>query len=359
MRKFVKPLLWGMIAAALLAGCSKKGQEETTPAETTTEAVTEAESQEPLDPGEVISLGAYKGLEVTRMSTEVTDEELDARLQSILDANPEYVAVTDRAAKNGDIVDIDYVGMKDGVAFEGGTAQGYKLELGSHTFIDGFEEGLVGAKIGEKKSLNLTFPEQYHSEELAGQAVVFDVTVNGIEEKRDAVLDDNFVQRMSDFTTVDEFKADTLEDIEAEKEQQADLQLENDILLAAVENSQFSLNEAAVDEQYENQMSYLTSMLQMYGGNIADYAEASGMTEEEFKNQIRTSVENSLKMQLLVEAIAEKEGLQAEDSDREELAKQYSMEVKELQDMYGEEAVDEVALNNKIRNLLKDNAKVK
>lgn len=364
MRKFVKPLLCGMMIMALLAGCSKKDQKEaaageTTGAETTVGETTAAESQEDMDPGEIISLGEYKGVEVTRMSTEVTDEELEARIQSILDANPEYVAVTDRAAKNGDILNIDYEGKKDGVAFDGGTAQGYRLELGSNSFIDGFEEGLVGAKTGEKRSLNLTFPEQYHSADLAGQAVVFDVTVNGIEEKKAAVLDDNFVQRMSDFNTVDEFKADTMEDIEAEKEQQADQQLENDIILAAVDNSQFSLNEGAVDQQYENQMSYLTSMLQMYGGNMKEYAEASGMTEEEFQKQIRSNVETALKAQILMEAIAENEGIKVEDSDREELAKQYSMEVKELQEMYGEEAVDEVALNNKVRTFLKENATVK
>ena len=352
------------MVTALLSGCSGKDQQETTPSETTSagaaaEASTEAESQENIEPGEITSLGEYKGLEITRMSAEVTEEELEARIQSILDANPEYVAVTDRAAQNGDIVDIDYVGLKDGVAFDGGTAQGYKLELGSHSFIDGFEEGLVGAKTGEERSLNLTFPEQYHSADLAGQAVVFEVTVNGIEEKRDAVLDDNFVQRMSDFNTVDEFKADTMEDIEAEKKQQADQQLENDIILAAVENSQFNLNEAAVEQQYENQMSYLTSMIQMYGGNMKDYAEASGMTEEEFQKEIRSNVETGLKVQIMMEAIAEKEGIQVEDSDREELAKMYSMTVKDLQEMYGEDAVDEVALNNKVRTFLKDNAIVK
>ncbi|MCI8660226.1 MAG: trigger factor [Lachnospiraceae bacterium] len=364
MRKLIKPLLCGMMVTALLSGCSGKDQQETTPSETTSagaaaEASTEAESQENIEPGEITSLGEYKGLEITRMSAEVTEEELEARIQSILDANPEYVAVTDRAAQNGDIVDIDYVGLKDGVAFDGGTAQGYKLELGSHSFIDGFEEGLVGAKTGEERSLNLTFPEQYHSADLAGQAVVFEVTVNGIEEKRDAVLDDNFVQRMSDFNTVDEFKADTMEDIEAEKKQQADQQLENDIILAAVENSQFNLNEAAVEQQYENQMSYLTSMIQMYGGNMKDYAEASGMTEEEFQKEIRSNVETGLKVQIMMEAIAEKEGIQVEDSDREELAKMYSMTVKDLQEMYGEDAVDEVALNNKVRTFLKDNAIVK
>ncbi|MCI9535896.1 MAG: trigger factor [Lachnospiraceae bacterium] len=362
MRKFVKPLLCGMMVAALMAGCSKKENPVTSesPTETSEEASSSAgeESQVPVDLGEVTSLGEYKGLKVDRMSTEVTDEELNTRIQSILDANPEYVAITDRAAKEGDIVDIDYVGMKDGVAFEGGTSEGYKLELGSGSFIDGFEEGLVGAKTGEERSLNLTFPEQYHSEELAGQAVVFDVTVNGIEEKRDAVLDDNFVQRMSDFTTVDEFKADTRADLESEKGIMADQQLETDIFLAAVENSQFSLNEEAVNQQYENQMAYLTSMVQMYGMTMEDYAQMSDMTTEEMEKDLRDNVETSIKVQLLVKAIAEKEGLQVEDADREELAEMYYMSVEELQEAYGKDAVDEVAMSNKVKTFLKDNASI-
>lgn len=364
MRKFVKPLLCGMVVMALVAGCSKKQEAGgTTAAENSTgaseAASTEAGQAADVDLGEVTSLGEYKGLEITRMSTEVTDEELDARIQSILDANPEYVAVTDRAAKEGDIVDIDYVGMKDGVAFEGGTAQGYKLELGSHSFIDGFEDGLVGAKTGEEKSLNLTFPEQYQSEELAGQAVVFDVTVNGIEEKKDAVLDDNFVQRMSDFTTVDEFKADTLADMQKEKETYADQKLENDVFLAAVEGSEFDVNPEAVENQYNNQLNYYNSMVSMYGMGLADYAGMFGMTEDQFKEDLRKAAESSVKQQLLVAAIAEKEGFQVEDADREVVAGQYGMDVKALQENYGEEAVDSTAMMFKVVNFLKDNASVK
>ncbi|MCI8269376.1 MAG: trigger factor [Lachnospiraceae bacterium] len=364
MRKFVRPLLCGMMAMALVTGCSKKQEAGETTAKEKVEETSEGdlaagEQAAEIDLGEVTSLGEYKGLEITRMSTEVSDEELDARIQSILDANPEYVAITDRAAENGDIVDIDYVGMKDGVAFDGGTAQGYKLELGSHSFIDGFEEGLIGVKPGDEKSLNLTFPEQYHSEELAGQEVVFDVTVNGIEEKKDAVLDDSFVQRMSDFSTVDEFKADTLADMQEEKGQQADQQLENDIFLAAVENSEFELNQEAVDNQYNNQLSYYSSMVSMYGMELADYVSMFGMTEEQFQEDLLKSAEISIKQQLLVKAIAEKEGLQVEEADRELVAEQYGMDVKTLQDTYGEEAVDTTAMMYNVVNFLKDNANIK
>ncbi len=362
MKKLVKPLLCGMAVMMLASGCAKKqGDGETSLAESPTEtsADSSSEAETEADLGEITVLGEYKGLEVTRMSTDVSDEELEERIQSILDANPEYVAVTDRAAKDGDILDIDYEGKKDGVAFDGGTAQGYKLELGSDTFIDGFEDGLIGAKAGEKRSLNLTFPEQYDSQELAGQAVVFDVTVNGIEEKRDAVLDLNFVQRMTDFNSVDEFRADTLADLELEKMEMAEQQLGNDVFIAATDNSQFRLNEKLFEEQYENQISYLTAMAQIYGMTIEDYAAMSDMTKEEMEKEIRNSVETSMKVQLLVKAIAEKENLQVEDADREEVARMNFTTVEELQEMYGETAVNNAAMSNKVEAFLKDNASIK
>ena len=355
MKKYVKLTLCGLAAAMLVAGCSKKAEEpETTSAAETTETTAAV-----TDKGTVSKLGAYKGVEITKMSTEVTDEELDARIQSILKANPEYIEITDRPAQNGDMVNIDYVGMKDGVAFEDGTAEGYDLELGSGSFIEGFEEGLVGAKTGDELSLNLTFPENYGNADLAGQAVVFDVTVNKIEEIKEAVLDNNFVQRMSDFTSVDEWKADTLADMEAEKETMAQQQLENDALIAAVDNSEFDLNEEFVEQQFNTQLEYTSSMIQMYGMTLSDYASMYGMTEESMKESMRTNTELSIKQQLLAEAVAEKEGLKVEDADRERLAQQMNMTVEDLKTNYGEEAVDQSAMMYKVVAFIKDNAVVK
>lgn len=354
MRKYVKLTLCGLAAAMLIAGCSKKEDTQTTPAETT------EESQAATDRGKVTKLGIYKGVEVTKSSTEVTDEELDTRIQGILDANPEYIEVTDRAAKLGDTVDIDYVGMRDGVAFEGGTAEGYKLELGSNSFIDGFEDGLVGAETGAELSLNLTFPDPYpNNPDLAGKPVVFDVTVNGIEEKKEAVLDDNFVQRISDMATADEFKADTLADMEAEKEEQANRQIESDALLAAIENSEYDISQEAIDELFNNQLDYYTSMVQAYGMTLEDYVTMFGMTEDQFKEEIKNSAELAIKQQLLSQAIAEAEGLTVEDADRQPIADQYGMDIKTLQDTYGAEAVDEQAMMIKVRDFIKENAVVK
>jgi len=366
MKKYVKLAVCGLAAMMLVAGCSKKTE---APAESSTEAASteattgvEASTQaaeEPEDKGVITKLGEYKGVEAERMSTEVSDEELEARIQNILAANPEYIEITDRPAKEGDIVNIDYVGMKDGVAFDGGTAQGYDLELGSHSFIDGFEDGLIGANKGDELSLNLTFPEQYHSEELAGQAVVFDVTVNSIEEKKDAVLDDNFVQRMSDFSTVDEFKADTLADMEAEKEKEADQKLESDLLQKVLDSTEFDLNQEAVDWQFNNQLNYFTSMVEMYGMKLEDYVVMYGMTEDQFKEELKNMAEQTVKQQLVFEAIAGKEGLEPGDADREKVAKQYGMDVETLNSTYGEEAVNETARMFQVVDFIRDNAVVK
>ena len=353
MKKNVRLILCCAAVVMLAAGCGKKSDttETTTAAETTEAEIT--------DKGEVTKLGQYKGIEVTKEDTTVTDAELDQRIASILQANPEITEITDRSAQNGDTVNIDYVGMKDGVAFDGGTAEGYDLELGSDAFIDGFEDGLIGANVGEERSLNLTFPEDYGNADLAGQAVVFDVTVNKIEEKKNAILDDAFVQRVSDFSTVDEFKADTMAALQEEKEQSAAQQVEDDAIAAAVDNSEYSLNEAAVEQQYNNQLTYYENMFSSYGFTMESYAEMIGQTEDEFKETLHTAAENAIKQQLLIDAVAEKEGLIVEDADRESLAENYGTDLKTLQDTYGEDMVDQTALIYKVVEFIGSNAVVK
>lgn len=354
MRKYVKLTICCAAAALLAAGCGKKSDT----AETTTTAASETQA-EITDKGEVTKLGEYKGIEVTKQDTTVTDAELDQRIANILQANPDITEITDRPAQEGDTVNIDYVGMKDGVAFDGGTAEGYDLELGSGVFIDGFEDGLIGATTGEERSLNLTFPEDYGNADLAGQAVVFDVTVNKIEEKKNAILDDAFVQRVSDFSTVDEFRADTLATMQEEKEQSAAQQVEDDAFEAAVNNSEYSLNEAAVEQQYNSQLTYYENTFASYGFTIESYAQMLGQTEDEFKETLRTAAETAIKQQLLIQAVAEKEGLTVDDADRESLAEQYGTDVETLQNTYGAEMVDETALIYKVVEFIGDNAVVK
>ena len=353
MRKHVRLTLCCAAAVLLAAGCGNKSDT----AETTTAA---SETQaEITDKGEVTNLGQYKGVEVTKEDTTVSDAELDQRIANILQANPEVTEITDRPAQEGDTVNIDYVGMKDGVAFDGGTAEGYELELGSGVFIPGFEDGLIGASTGEERSLNLTFPENYGNADLAGQAVVFDVTVNKIEEKKNAILDDAFVQRVSDFSTVDEFRADTMATLQDEKEQDAEQQIKNDAFQAAVDNSEYSLNEAAVEQEYNSQVDSYETSFANYGMTIASYAEMLGQTEDEFKETLRKAAETGIKQQLLIQAIAEKEGLTIEDADRENLAEQFGTDVETLKNAYGDELVDELAMTYKVVDFIADNAVVK
>lgn len=355
MKKYVKLTLCGLAAMAVVTGCSKK--EET--AETTAAVETEAR-EEITDFGKIVKLGDYKGIEVERIDTTVTDEAVDLRIQTILKSNPEYITVTDRAAQDGDIVDIDFVGMKDGVAFEGGTSEGYKLELGSNSFIDGFEDGLIGAEVGQELSLNLTFPENYGAADLAGQDVVFDVTVNGIEEVKEAVLDDAFVKRVSDLATVDEFRADLVATMQEENEKLAEQHIESDAYFAALNNSEYELNEDAVQQQFEDQMDYHNMMASMYGFSLADYASMLyGQAEADFETYIREQSENAVKEQLLIEAIAEAEQLVVEDADLEVVAERLNIDVETLTARYGEEQAEEYAIFFKVVGLIKDNAVVK
>lgn len=362
MRKYAKLTLCGMAAVMLVAGCSKKdGAQTPSQTETATENPSAEESQEAVDNSKITKLGKYKGVEVTKISTEVTDEELDARIEGILKDNPEYTEVTGRAARLGDTVNIDFVGMKDGEAFEGGTGEDFDLELGSGSFIDGFEDGLVGAKTGAELSLNLMFPEDYHNKDMAGQEVVFDVTVNRIEEKKEAVLDANFVQRMSDFTTVDEFKADTLAAMESEKEAQADRQIENDVFLAVMEDTEFELDQDALESQYAGQLDYYTNMVQgYYGMTLKDYVAALGMTEDGFKDELRNVAESTMKQDLIVEAIAEAEGFKVEDADKENAAQElYHSDAKSLEETYGADFLERPALAMKVLAFIKENAVIK
>lgn len=335
-----------MAAVMLMAGCTKKASVS----ETTTAAETAAESVG------TITLGEYKGVQVTKTTVEVSDEEVDARIQSIVDSNPDFEEITDRPAQDGDIVNIDYVGKKDGTAFEGGTAQAYDLTLGSNSFIEGFEEGLVGAKVGDSLNLDLTFPAEYQSEELAGAAVVFEVKVNSIKVEKEAVLNDEFVAKVSQYKTVDEFRAGTKDEMLTAMQTQADEQKQYEAIMAVVNNSEIVCDETAVEEQFNEQLNYYTSMVESYGMKLEDYVTMFGMDVDTFKTQIRTAAEDAIKQKLVINAVAEKENMTVEDADRDELAKIYNTDAATLVTQYGQEAVDDNAKMVKVMKFLADNA---
>ena len=343
-----------MAAAALLAsGCGKKGGETASQEETASQAPTESVKAS-------VTLGEYTGLEVTKAEALVTDEQVDEQIKRILQENPEETTVTGRPAQEGDVVNIDYVGMKDGEAFAGGTAEGYDLELGSNSFIDGFEDGLVGANTGDELSLNLTFPENSGNAELAGQAVVFDVTVNAIKEQSEAELTDEFVKRVSKTsTTVEAYRKEIREQMEESARQDAKIRMQNQAMDLAMAASTFESLDPQVDLEFQLQMGEINESLKQGNMTLADYTAMFGMDEESFNSFMRADIENRLKVTLTAEAIAKAENLEVDDDARLEVAKVYGLEnIEDLVARYGQEAVDEAARNVKVMDFLLANAKM-
>lgn len=373
MRKFLRVAACGLIMAAVVTGCSKKAAEETTPAETTTEASSEAgagetgapEQQEMMDLSDIdngtITLGEYKGIEVTKAPVEVTDEEVESAITAERESKATYTDV-DRAVKETDKVNIDYVGTKDGVAFDGGTAEGQDLVIGSNQFIPGFETGLIGAKKGDQVSLDLTFPETYGNADLAGQPVVFTVTVNNVQEKNVPELDEAFVQEVSDFKTVDEYKENRKQSILDQKEAQAQAGVENDILKAVVENCQIEPTQEAIDANFTNYLLSYTNQAAMYGIDLNTFTSAFfGVDEETFKEgYIKGMAQSAVEQRLVFHAIAEKEGITVSDEERDNLAVEMGYESKDqMVESAGAYAVDDYLISTKTMKFLVDNAVIK
>ena len=227
-----------------------------------------------------VTLGDYKGLEVPKSETEVTDEEVEAELKKEQEKNSRTISVEDRAAQLNDIVTIDFEGSVDGVPFDGGQATEYPLTLGSNTFIPGFEDQLVGAEIGKELDVNVTFPEEYGAKELAGKAAVFKCKVNGIKVKELPEADDEFAQEVSEFDTLDEYKADIRKKLQEKKEQDAKVENENNVIEKVVENAQMELPQPMVDTQAREMVENYARRLQSQGLNINDYMKYTGMTPE-------------------------------------------------------------------------------
>lgn len=337
MRKLKLLCLCGLTAAVLMTGCA--GSTDTTNVNLGSATVSE-----------------YRGVKVNVAAPEVTDDEVDQKIQTNLKQNPNEVEV-DRAAKDGDIVNIDYKGTKDGEAFDGGTAEGTDLTLGSKTMIDGFEDGLIGAKKGETKTLNLTFPEDYKEESLAGQAVVFEVTVNSVKEKQDAVLDDAFVQRTSSYQTVDEYKEGIRADLLTQKQKTAEQEMEQDVLQNVIDNSDFKFSRNGISVRYNQMLKQYTNQAKMYGMTLSQMAQANGMDEAGFKEYIYSSVKEAAKKEIVVKDIAAKEGLDnITDEDMEAFAQANGATKDTLVSLYGEDTVKEQVLQDKVLRFLASNA---
>lgn len=256
-----------------------------------------------------VTLGKYKGLEIEKVEVETTDEEVMAELKKEQEKNARTVEVTDRPAQMNDIVNISYAGSVDGVAFEGGQADSHDLPIGSHMFIEGFEEQIIGHSIGEKFDVNVTFPTEYHAPDLAGKEAVFAVEVKGISEKELPALDDTFAEDVSDFSTLDEYKASILEKLSKEKEEKAK-QIQGDKLLdAALENCTMDVPEVMYNNKVEQLMHDFEENISKQGLTIEIYCQYLGTTVEQMKENFKDTAVKSVNARLMLEQIAKEENI--------------------------------------------------
>lgn len=288
-----------------------------------------------------VTLGEYKGIKVEKTVIEVTDEEVDERIEKTRQQNARIIPVTDRAAAMGDIVAIDYAGSIDGVAFQGGTGNHDSLELGSHSFIDGFEEQIVGKNVGEEFDVNVTFPETYHAEELAGKPAVFACKLNEIKVKELPEVDEDFVQDVSEFDTVEEYKADVKKSVTEAKEKEAKAAKEDKVIEAIVANATMEIPDAMVDTQARQQAENFAQRLQSQGLSLDTYLKMTGMDVKKFLDTMKPQALKSIQSRLVLEAVAKAENIEASDEDFEneitKMASMYGMEADKVKEMIGEE----------------------
>ena len=262
-----------------------------------------------------VTLGEYKGVSVKKENTLVTDEDVEKKLEAERSKQAAEVSVEDRAVAEGDTVNLDYLGSVDGVAFAGGTAEGQTLKIGSHTFIPGFEEQMVGMAIGEEKDLNVTFPEQYHSNELAGKAAVFHVKVNSITETKLPELNDDFAKDISEFDTLDEYKADIRAKLEAEAALKDADKFENAVVEKVMANATVEIPEAMIERQIDSMLQNFSYQLASQGLRLEDFMKYTGQDVKAFRANYREQAEKSVRAHLVLEAIEKAEAFDATEEE--------------------------------------------
>lgn len=308
-----------------------------------------------------VELGEYKGLKYEMESVEVTDEEINEEIDRMRKQYADLETV-EGEAKDGDTVKIDYEGFKDEVAFEGGKAEGYNLKLGSGSFIPGFEDQLIGCKAGDEKELNLTFPEDYHAEDLKGAEVVFKVTVHEVTREVLPELDDDFAKdtNIPNVETVDDLKKTVKERLEAAKKSQAESAADEKLFEQLSENTKVDMPDALVDDEANNQIQQMAAQIQQYGLSFSQYLQMMGKTIDDLRADYRENAEKSVKLRLALNKIAEVENLEATDEDVEEqyhdLSVQYGMDVEKIKPLVSEDLIRQDVKTTKAYNFVKDNA---
>ena len=310
-------------------------------------------------------LGAYKGIEISKVDNTVSEEDVEARLNEMVNRNARLTSVEGKTLENGDTAVIDFEGFENGVAFEGGKGENYNLVIGSNTFIPGFEDQLVGKKAGEEVEVNVTFPETYHAENLAGKPVVFNVKVNDVKVKEVPALDDEFAKDTTEFETLAELRADVKTKLEEQAKNAADAEMRNALVEKVSANTEVEVPEAMVQHQIDNMLMELNYQLQYQGLNLQQLLEMTGRGLEELREERRADAVRLVKSSLVLEAIAEKENVEANDADidaeLEKMAAMYNMEVEKIKSSLRETDIEDIKGQIKIRktlDLLVENATI-
>ena len=310
-------------------------------------------------------LGNYKGIEISKVENTVTDEDVEVRLQEMVNRNARLVSVEDRTIENGDTAVIDFEGFENGVAFEGGKGENHNLVIGSNSFIPGFEDQLVGKKAGEEVEVNVTFPEQYHAENLAGKPAVFKVKINDVKVKEVPALDDEFAKDTTEFETLAELRADVKVKAEEEAKNRADAEMRNTLVEKVAENTEVEVPNAMVETQIDNMIMELNYQLQYQGLNLQQLLQMTGRSIEELRNERREDAARLVKSSLVLEAIAKAEGIEVSEEELteelEKMASMYRMEVEQLKSSLRETDLEDIKGQLKIRktiDLLLENAKL-
>lgn len=287
-----------------------------------------------------VTLGEYKGVQVTKIDTNVTEEELQAEIDRERKSNARTITVEDRAVQDGDTAVIDFEGFVDGVAFEGGKGENHSLVIGSHSFIDGFEEQLIGKSTGDELDVNVTFPEEYHAEELAGKPAVFKVKINEIKMEELPELDDEFAQDVSEFDTLAEYKESVEKKLVERKETEGKREQENEAIDKIVEDSQMEIPDVMVDNQARSMIDDFASRISQQGLSMEQYMQFSGTTVDQMLEQMKPEALKRIQSTLVLEEIVKKEDIQISeedvDAEVERMAGMYGMDAAELKEYMGE-----------------------
>ena len=296
-----------------------------------------------------VTLGDYKGIEVEKKEAEVSEEEITAEIDKAREANSRLITIEDRATEDGDTVIIDFDGYVDGKQFEGGYAEDYTLVLGSHSFIDNFEDQLVGKNLGEDVEVNVTFPEEYHVDELKGKPALFKVKIKEIQKKELPELDDDFAQDVSDFDTLDEYKADVEKKILENKENQIKREQEDQIIEKIIENAQMEIPQQMIAAQARQMTQEFAQRLQSQGLSLEQYMQFTGLTPQKMMEDLEPQALKRIQSRLVLEAVVAAENIEASDEEidkeLENMASMYQMEIDKLKELIGDDEKKQIGMD--------------